>query len=81
MTEQELRDENERLRRELETANKSRERLRAMICTILPVDSPELMEKQIQEMMKQPMVGIDDIVEELLREELGNPQKNQQIPA
>ena len=81
MTLQELRDENERLRRELEMVNKSCGRLREMICAILPVDPPELMEKQIQDMMKQPVTGIDDIVEELLRSEPGNPQKNQQISA
>jgi DNA repair exonuclease SbcCD ATPase subunit len=81
MIEQELRNENERLRRELAEAAKSRERLREMVCALMPVDSPDVLEKQIQEMMKLPVHGIDDIIEELSRDERSSPQKSRPIPA
>ena len=81
MNEQELRDENERLRRGLAEATKSRDRLREMICAILPVEPPDVIEKEIEEMMSKPARGIDDIIEELRRGEVLCPQKKEQIPA
>jgi hypothetical protein len=79
MTEQQLLQENERLRRELAEANKSRERLREMLCAFFPLDPPDVLEKQVLEMMQQPMHGIEDIIAELHCDE--PPEKNRQIPA
>jgi hypothetical protein len=69
MDEQEVRQEIERLRRELADVTKSRDRLREMICDILPVDSPEVMEALVLEMMAQPARGIEDIIADLRRGE------------
>ncbi len=79
MSEHEMLQEIERLQRELAGANKSRERLREMVCAFFPIDAPDVMEKQVLEMMRQPMHGIDDIIEELQRD--GPPEQNRQIPA
>jgi hypothetical protein len=81
MNEQELREENERLHRELAEKTKSRERLRELVCALMPVNSPDVMEKQVQEMMKLPVHGIDDIIEELWRDDRDAAHQNQPIPA
>jgi hypothetical protein len=81
MSEQELLQENERLRRELEAANKSRERLREIVCALLPVDPPEVMERQVQEMMQGAVYGIEDIIADLLQKEPDSPSANRSIPA
>ncbi len=79
MNEQEMQQEIERLRRELADVTKSRDRLREMICDILPMDSPEVTEALVLEMMEQPAQGIEDIIAELRRDE--PPQQGRQIPA
>jgi hypothetical protein len=81
MSEQEMMNEIERLTRELEAANKSRDRLREMLCVILPMDSPEVTEKLVLEMMQQPVHGIEDIIADLLREEPDGSQTSRPIPA
>jgi endonuclease YncB( thermonuclease family) len=79
MSEKEMLEKIERLQRELAEANKSRDRLREMLCAVFPVDSPDVMEAMVVEMMQHPMQGIDDIIEELQRDE--PPGQNRQIPA
>jgi len=81
MTEPEMREEIERLRRELAIANTSRERLREMLCMVLAVPPPDIMEKEIEEMMKQPMFGIEDIIEELRRDGPDGWTEGHPIPA
>lgn len=81
MNENEMREEIERLRRELDAANKSRERLREMVFAFFPIDPPEVMEKRVEEMMQQPMKGIDDIITELMADERDSTQNGQSIPA
>jgi hypothetical protein len=78
MSEKEMLQEIERLRRELAEANESRNRLREMICAILPVDPPDVTEKLVLEMMQQPAQGIEDIIADLRRDE---PPQGHQIPA
>jgi hypothetical protein len=65
MSEQEMLQEIERLRRELADMTKSRDRLREMIYAIVPLDSPDVTEELILEMMQQPAQGIDDIIADL----------------
>ena len=81
MNEQELREENERLRRELAEVTKSRERLREIVCAITPVDPSDVMESMVQEMMQRPVHGIDDIIEDLRRDQPGASKTGKQIPA
>ena len=80
MSEQEMLNEIERLRGELETANKSRERLREMLCLVLPVDPPEVTEKLVLEMLQQPVYGIEDIIADL-RDGPNSSQTSRPIPA
>ena len=81
MSERELLEENERLRRELADMTKSRERLREMVCALFPVDPPEVTEKLVLEMMQQPLCGIEDIIEDLLRDNPSDSREGRQIPA
>jgi hypothetical protein len=78
MSEQEMLAEIDRLRRELAEATESRNRLRELVCAILPVDPPDVTEKLVLEMMQQPAQGIDDIIADLRRDE---PPHGRQIPA
>jgi hypothetical protein len=79
MTEREMKDEIERLRAELAEANKSRERLREMICAILPVAPPEVMEREIEEMMRNPPSDITDIIADMMSDR--SEGEGRQIPA
>lgn len=80
MNEKEMREEIDRLRLELEIANKSREQLRAIISMFVPREPPEEIEKQLEEAMKRRGrgPGIQEIIDDLLRDE---PRQDQQIPA
>jgi hypothetical protein len=81
MSEQEMMQEIERLRRELETANRSRERLREIVCAILPLDPLQVMEKQIQKMMQGPVFGIEDIIADLRQDVAETPPTDHPISA
>ena len=64
MNEQELREENERLRRELAKMTASRERLMTWLCQAL--NFKPMSEEEIDEMMKRPGQDISDLLRDLL---------------
>ena len=81
MTEQEMVQEIDRLRRELAETRKERDYFHKVICHSIPVDPPEVMEEKIREMMKHPMYTIDDIIQDLLNDGRDTLPPNNQIPA
>ncbi len=71
MNEQELRDENERLRRQVEDLTKSRERLLEWLCQALRFENdPKVLEKEIEEMLLQPHRDAFDVLREVLPADL-----------
>ena len=67
----------ERLRQELAVAKSERTWVHRIVCRLLPIDDPDVVEKQVLEMMQQPRYGIEDIIQELLADD----QPSNQIPA
>jgi cell division septum initiation protein DivIVA len=71
MNEQELREENERLRRQVAELTKSRERLLDWLCQALRFETdPEVLEKEMEEMLRQPGRDAFDLLREVLPADL-----------
>jgi hypothetical protein len=59
MNEQELRAENERLRRELAGIREDRDQLHKMVCGMLPLDEMDLTEDELKEMREKNVTILD----------------------
>ena len=80
MNENEMSQETERLRRELDEVTKSRDRWIELARAMFNLGPQEDMEKELQDLMNQPSYRIDDIIEDLRREP-ESPKQGKQIPA
>jgi hypothetical protein len=69
------------LRADLAQASKERKWLHKLVCRMLAMDDPDVFEAEFLEMLKQPMYGIEDIIEDLLKDEPGSLPPQKQIPA
>ncbi len=71
MNEQDLREENERLRREVADLTKSRARLLGWLCQSLNFEAdPEVLEKEMKEMLRQPHRDAFDVLRAALPAEM-----------
>jgi hypothetical protein len=69
MSEQDMAQEIVRLKRELEAANKSRERWREMLCAFIPIDKTEITPEEF-ERMKKTAKPVDELLREILPPEM-----------
>ena len=74
MSEQEMREDNERLRRQVAELTKSRERLLNWLCQALRFETdPEVLAKEIEELLRQPPHDAFDVLREVLPADFAIP--------